>query len=274
LVIGGSSGIGFAVASAALASGSKVHITSTNQDKLSTKTKALQSFYPNADVHISGSPVDLSNVELLEKNLQSVLDAAVKETGGPLDHIVFTAGDGLSNTPLAEVTVATALAPFTVRYLGALLVAKLVAKLVAANPGPHVTLTSGSLTHRPRPGFAAAIGVGGAVETLSRALAVDLAPIRVNVIIPGAVRTELLDKLTGGNPDVYKGHTLTKEIGTAAEAAEAYLFCMRSALATGQGFVVDNGGLLAWIPSCTSSALTHVHLNCIHRFQIQGHVLS
>ncbi|KAJ7601589.1 hypothetical protein DFH06DRAFT_1276782 [Mycena polygramma] len=206
LVIGGTSGIGFAVASGALASGSKVHITSSTAAKLSTKIKELQSFYPGA--HVSGSAVDLSNADALEATLQSALDAAVKETGGPLDHI-----------------------PFTVRYLGPLLIAK----LVAAHPGRYlkaahtssITLTSGTLAHRPAPGFIAAIGVIGAVEALSRALAVDLAPIRVNIVIPGA------------------GHTLTKEIGTAAEAAEAYLFCMRSALATGQGFIVDNGGLLA-----------------------------
>ncbi|KAJ6475062.1 hypothetical protein C8R47DRAFT_702496 [Mycena vitilis] len=247
LVIGGTSGIGFAVASGALASGSQVHITSSTAAKLSTKIKELQSFYTGA--HVSGSAVDLSNADALEAGLQSTFDTAVKETGGPFDHIVYTAGEDLARPPLGEMTAASAIQPFTVRYLGPLLIAK----LVAAHPGRYlkaahtssITLTSGTLAHRPAPGFVAAIGVIGAVEALSKALAVDLAPIRVNVVIPGAVKTELLDKLTNGNPDVYKGHTLTKEIGTAAEAAEAYLFCMRSALATGQGFIVDNGGLLA-----------------------------
>ncbi|KAJ7601590.1 hypothetical protein DFH06DRAFT_1261777 [Mycena polygramma] len=247
LVVGGTSGIGFAVASGALASGSKVHITSATAQKLSTKIKELQSFYSN--VHVSGSAIDLSNAEALEAALQSTLDAAVKETGGPLDHIVYTAGDTLIRVSLAETTAMTALAPFTVRYLGPVLIAK----LVAANPGRYlnpkhtssITLTSGTLAHRPVTSVSSSIGVAGAVETFSRALAVEFAPIRVNVVIPGAVRTELLDRLTGGNLDVYKSRTLTKEIGTAAEAAEAYLFCMRSALAAGQGFIADNGGMLA-----------------------------
>ncbi|KAJ7625397.1 hypothetical protein DFH06DRAFT_744657 [Mycena polygramma] len=243
LVMGGSSGIGFAVASGALSSGSKVHITSATAEKLSAKIKELQSFYPGA--HVGGSAVDLSNADALETNLQSLLDAAVKDTGGPLDHIVYTAGDGLGNTPLAEATVTTALAPFTMLYLGPLLIAK----LVAANPGRYlkpkhkssITLTSGILGHRPCPGLSAVIAVGGAVETLGKALAVDLAPIRVNVIIPGTVKTEMLYKMVGENTEAFKSSTLTKELGTPEGAAEAYLFCMRSALATGQGFMIDNG---------------------------------
>ncbi|KAJ6571753.1 hypothetical protein B0H19DRAFT_1023223 [Mycena capillaripes] len=246
LIIGGSSGIGFAVASAALANAAKVSITSATAQKLSVKIAELRSLYP--DAHITGSSADLSSVETLEANLQSVLDAAVKDTGGPLDHIVYTAGEIPTRTPLAEITATTALAPFTVRYLGSLLVAK----LVAANPGRYlspaasssITLTSGTSAHRPRPGVSALIGVAGAVEVLSRALAVDLAPIRVNVIIPGAVKTELLEKMTGGNTDIFKEQSLTGLVGTPEGAAEAYLFVMRSALATGQGFKIENGWLL------------------------------
>ncbi|KAF7365049.1 NAD(P)-binding protein [Mycena venus] len=248
LVIGGSSGLGFAVASGALANGSKVHITSATAEKLSAKITQLRSLYPSA--HVSGSAADLSSTETLETNLQSVLDNAVKETGGPLDHIVYTAGDSLNMTPLAEMTATAALSTFTVRYLGPLLVGK----LVAANPGKYlnpaasssITLTSGIMAHRPRRGIVS-LGAAGAVEVLTRTLAVELAPIRVNVIIPGAVHTELVDKMLGGMPDrltMFKAASLTKEMGTPEGAAEAYLFCMRSALATGQGFTIDNGTLM------------------------------
>ncbi|KAF8172012.1 short chain dehydrogenase [Mycena galopus ATCC 62051] len=249
LIIGGSSGIGFAVASAALSNGSKVHITSTAAEKLSTKITKLQSLYPGA--HVSGSVVDLSDAETLEANLQSILDAAVKETGGALSHIVYTAGEFKNVVPLAEVTAVTALIPFTVRYLGPLLIGK----LVAANPGKYlnpthsssITFTTGVLAHRPQPGMSTRIPVAGAVEVLTRALAVDLAPIRVNVVIPGLVDTELVQGMTGGNKDLLKKFTaasLTKEAGTPEGAAEAYLFCMRSTLATGQGFKIENGALM------------------------------
>ncbi|KAK7025244.1 NAD(P)-binding protein [Favolaschia claudopus] len=246
LVIGGSSGIGFAVASAALANAAKVHITSMSASKLSSKLSALQSLYPNA--HVSGSVTDLSNTETLEGNLQSVLDTAVNETGGALDHIVFTAGDGVALFPLAEASVEKALKPFTVRFLGSLLVGK----LVAANPNKYlksaasssITLTTGIGVRRPSPGAVALAGVGGALEVLGRSLAVDLAPIRVNTVISGQVDTELLQKIIGGRPQVlekFEKGTLTGQIGTPEGAAEVYLFCMRSALATGQSFVIDNG---------------------------------
>ncbi|KAF7346516.1 NAD(P)-binding protein [Mycena sanguinolenta] len=246
LVIGGSSGIGFAVASAALANGSKVHITSVTPQKLAAKIDQLQSLYPGA--RVSGTAADLSNTETLEANMKAVLDDAVKEAGGPLDHIVHSAGDGLNSTPLAEVTIEMALQPFTVRYLGSVVIGK----LVAAHPGKYlkptasssITFTSGIMVHRPR-NFYISLGATGAVESLSTMFAVELAPIRTNVIIPGAVRTELLDRVTKGNPDAYKDASLTKQVGTAAEAAEAYLFCMRSTLATGQGFTIDSGYLLA-----------------------------
>jgi NAD(P)-dependent dehydrogenase (short-subunit alcohol dehydrogenase family) len=127
----------------------------------------------------------------------------------------------------------------------------LVGKLVAANPGKYlkpaasssITLTSGILAHRPRRGVFT-VGAVGALEAVTRGLAVELAPIRVNAIIPGAVRTELVDRLSNGNPDIYKDASLTKEVGSAAGAAEAYLFSMRSTLATGQGFTIDSGYLL------------------------------
>ncbi|KAF8172029.1 hypothetical protein K438DRAFT_1852118 [Mycena galopus ATCC 62051] len=250
LIIGGSSGIGFGVASAALSNGSKVHITSSTAEKLSTKITQLNSFYPNA--HVSGSVADVSNTETLEANLRSMLDGAVKDTGGPLDHIVYTAGDGFNPIPLAEITAATGLTVFTMRYLGPLLVGK----LVAANPGKYlnpahsssITLTSGALVHRLQPGLGTMMPVMGAVEVLTRALAIDLAPIRVNVVIPGLVVTEMVHAVTGAQPeflDVWKAASLTKELGTPQACAEAYLFCMRSALATGQGFAVESGSLLA-----------------------------
>ncbi|KAK6972156.1 NAD(P)-binding protein [Favolaschia claudopus] len=226
LVIGGSSGLGFAVASGALANGCKVHITSVTPEKLSAKIKQLQGLYPNAPCQ---------RQQTLQANLQSTLDAAVKETGGPLDHVAYTAGDSFPRNTLADTTPATALSAFTVRYLGPLLIGK----LVAANPGKYltsaasssITLTSGVLGYRPMKGVSPTIGVVGAVEVLTRGLAVDLAPIRVNVVCPGYVYTELVQGMMGGSEEglaMIKAASLTKEIPTPEAGAETYLFCMRS----------------------------------------------
>ncbi|KAJ7809859.1 hypothetical protein B0H14DRAFT_2864983 [Mycena olivaceomarginata] len=221
LVIGGSDGIGFAVASGALSSGSRVHITSATPEKLATK------------IH----------------EPSGCLDNAIKDTGGPLDHIVYTAGGNLHSTALAETTASTALSSFTVRYLGPLLVGKLVAahpgRYLTSAVGSSITLTSGMGAHRPVKGMN--VAMVGATEVLARNLAVELAPIRANVIVAGPVQSALLEKLVGGKEGVLKvaAGTLTKQVGPPEGIAEAYLFCMRSSLATGQGFIVDNGVSLA-----------------------------
>ncbi|KAK7025243.1 NAD(P)-binding protein [Favolaschia claudopus] len=252
LLVGGSSGLGFATASAALSNKSKVHITSTTPEKLATKIGELQSLYSGA--HVSGSVANLANADTLEESLQSVLEAAVKELGGIIDHIVWTAGDERTLVPLAQMTAVSAMNSFTLRYVGPLLVGKLIAansgKYVKTAASSSITLTSGIMAHRPRKGIVA--GTAGAVEAIMRSLAVELAPIRVNAVIPGAVMTELLQRMFAGNPALaesmegaFKTASLTQEVGTPEAAAEAYLFCMRSALATGQSFVIDNGYLMS-----------------------------
>ncbi|KAJ7793524.1 hypothetical protein B0H13DRAFT_2171897 [Mycena leptocephala] len=221
LVIGGSDGIGFAVASGALSSGSRVHITSATPEKLTIKIQLLRSLYPGL-AHVSGSTVDPSNTETLEANLQTVLDNAIKTPLVRWDHIVYTAGGNLHSTAMAETTASTALTPR--RYL-------------TSAVGFSITLTSGMWAHRPMKGIN--VAMVGATEVLTRTLAVELAPIRVNVIIAGPVQSDLLEKLAG------RGGTLTKQVSPPEGIAEAYLFCMRSSLATGQGFIVDNGVSLA-----------------------------
>ena len=126
-----------------------------------------------------------------------------------------------------------------------------IVKLVAANPNVYlatarkssITLTSGIPTRRPRLGISSVVGVVGALETAARALAMELAPIRVNVIVLGSIRTELTERLGGELLEVWSQRTLGKEIGTPEEAAEAYLLSMRSGFVTGQDIVVDGGAV-------------------------------
>ena len=63
-------------------------------------------------------------------------------------------------------------------------------------PGGSITLTNGVAGLRPRKGWTLAASICGAMEALTRALAVELAPIRVNAVCPGVVRTELWSEMT------------------------------------------------------------------------------
>ncbi|KAI8295261.1 Short-chain dehydrogenase/reductase ATR9 [Colletotrichum sp. SAR 10_98] len=243
LILGGSAGIGKGVASAALAAGAKVFLSSSNPSKISATVTEFQSTYPDANV--SGIAADLAQVDTIEANLEKVLKTAVAELGGPLEHITYTAGDAFDFEPLSAVTAANAYASWTVRYLGPLLVGK----LVTVNPGMYlkaassssITLTSGIHGSKPFPGLSKSIGWCGAVETFTRALAVDLAPIRVNNVSPGAVRTPMLEKLPDEAVAGFVQNQLIREVGTVQQTAEAYLFSMRCSFATGQQFVIDGG---------------------------------
>lgn len=243
LIIGGTAGIGKGVASAALAAGAKVFLSSSNPSKISAVVVEFQSMYSGASV--SGTAADLSNVDTIEANLEKVLKTAVTELGGPLDHIVYTAGDSFDFEPLSSVTAANAYSSWTVRYLGPLLVGK----LVNVNSGVYlktatsssITLTSGIHGTKPFPGLSKSIAWCGAVECLTKALAVDIAPIRVNVISPGAILTPMLEKLGEEAIAGFAKQQLVKDVGKVHEIAEAYLLSMRCSFATGQQFTIDGG---------------------------------
>ena len=66
-----------------------------------------------------------------------------------------------------------------------------VARSASINPGGSLTLVSGFLSIRPRPGSAIVGAANGALEALTRSLAIDLAPVRVNAVSPGIIDTPI-----------------------------------------------------------------------------------
>lgn len=109
-------------------------------------------------------------------------------------------------------------------------------------------LTSGTAGRRPPPGFAIGAGICGAMEATARALAVELAPVRVNVVTPGFVDTGLWSNV----PEAARARMFADaaarlpvgRIGTAGDVAEHYLAFLRGDYVTGQSIVVDGGGVL------------------------------
>ena len=86
------------------------------------------------------------------------------------------------------------------------------------------------------------------MDALTRALAVELAPVRVNAVSPGFVRTPLWGPIPEAEREALfreaGGKLLTKRVGEAAEIAEAYCYLMENTFTTGQTLVVDGGGVL------------------------------
>ncbi len=84
--------------------------------------------------------------------------------------------------------------------------------------------------------------MAGGIEHLARALAVDLAPVRVNAVCPGPILTDLLKRAPADRLRRFIGPDQPlPRAGTPEEVAEAYLYLMRGGYTTGQVMLVDGG---------------------------------
>lgn len=245
LVIGGTSGIGFAVAEASLASGARVTVSSSNPSRVDSAIQRLRSSFPGSTV--AGHACDLSK-PTVEEDLEALFAKV-----GTVDHIVFTAGDRLATMPVSDITYDVLLAAGQVRFFAALLAAKVGSRHLSRPAGPFssITLTTGAVSQRPRPGWSAVAGFGGGLHAMTRNLALDLKPVRVNLVSPGAVETELWDSYMGGDPKerqaLFDSVVKTAPTGRVAkpeDVAEAYLFLMKDPSVTGTVVDSNSGSLL------------------------------
>jgi NAD(P)-dependent dehydrogenase (short-subunit alcohol dehydrogenase family) len=229
VVLGGSSGIGLATAQAAAREGGSVVIASSRRERIDG---ALQSL-PGAEGHAA----DLTDEAAIR---------ALFATIGGFDHLVFTAGEALQLGRLPETDTGTARRFFDLRYWGAFMAAKHGSGQIS--PGGSITFTSGLAGRRPHSGWALGASICAAMEGLTRALAVELAPIRVNIVCPGLVKTPLWAGMTEAEREALyrqaEERLLAGHVGESEEIAEAYLYLMRQTYGTGQVLVVDGGGAL------------------------------
>ncbi len=230
IVLGGSSGIGLATAQASARDGANVVIASSRKDRIEA---ALATLPTGSDGHVA---------DLADENAIRTLFARL----GAFDHLVFTAGETLQLGPIATTDLDTARRFFTLRYWGAYCAAKFGSGSIRA--GGSIVFTSGIAGQRPHPGWSLGASICAAMEGLTRALAVELAPIRVNIVSPGVVRTPLWGNMTDADRDALYQQMAdklpVKHVGDAEEIAQAYLYLMRQSYSTGQVLVVDGGAVL------------------------------
>jgi NAD(P)-dependent dehydrogenase (short-subunit alcohol dehydrogenase family) len=230
VVLGGTSGIGLATARAAAQRGAEVTVTSRSAERAGRAAREI-------DEKARGEGVDLAS----EHETRALFDRV-----GAFDHLVYTAGDALVLSAVGALDLAAARKAFELRFFGALAAAKHGAARI--RPGGSVVLTHGIAGARPSAGWSVGASVCGAVDSLTRALAVELAPLRVNAVSPGFVRTPLWDPIPEPEREALfrdKGkQLLTGRVGEAREIAEAYCFLMENPFATGQTVIVDGGGVL------------------------------
>ncbi len=226
VVLGGSSGIGLATAQAAARERASVVIASSRKTRVDQALATLPA-------STEGQVVDLTDADAMQKLFARL---------GSFDHLVFTAGKTLQLGSLASMDVGAARRAFELRYWGAYLAAKYGSGNIRA--GGSIVFTSGTAGRRPRTGWTLVASVCAAMEGLTRALAVELAPIRVNIVVKTALWAEMAE---ADRETLYRRTAEKLPVGHAGEAeeiAEAYLYLMRQTYGTGQVVVVDGGAML------------------------------
>ena len=243
LVFGGSSGIGYSVAEASLEFGASVIISSSQKSRVDDAIDRLLKTYPSAGGRISGYACDLSSPSL-EANILHLYT----QCGSKLDHIVFTAGEKLAVMPIEDATLENIQKAGMVRFFAPLLVAKHAKKYLNAGPASSITLTTGAVSEKPLPHWSVVASYATGLHGMTRNLALDLAPIRVNLISPGAVLTPLWDSMKPDEKQSFmegiKKTCTTGEIGRPEDVAESYLYVMRDRNCTGSVIDTNGGGLL------------------------------
>jgi len=231
VILGGTSGIGLATARLAAQHDAEVIVASRNP----ASVERAQSRLPAG---AQGVVTDLTDAGAV---------AAFFDKVGDFDHFVYTAGEPLTLMRLDELDLNAARDFFTLRYFGAL--AAVSAAVAHLRPGGSVVLTTGIAAERPGPGWTVAASICGAVNSMVRAMAVELAPLRVNAVSPGVVRSPLWSAMSEQDREALYAQTAASiplaRVGEVDDIAEAYLFLMRQRFATGTIVTVDGGTVLA-----------------------------
>jgi NAD(P)-dependent dehydrogenase (short-subunit alcohol dehydrogenase family) len=224
LVVGRGSGIARAVTLLARSEGARVVVAGRDKTRL---TDAYD------DPGISAEVVDITDDASI---------AALAGRLGPVDHVVSTAS-ARARGKLADLQRENLRLSFDTKVIGPTMLAKYLAEQI--NPGGSFVLFSGVHAFKLKVGY---LGVGitnGAVDFLTRWLAVELAPIRVNAISPGVIDTGAWDSLGAEGKRDYFEHISSsnpaRRIGTSDDIAGAVLFAITNSFLTGVTLKVDGG---------------------------------
>jgi NAD(P)-dependent dehydrogenase (short-subunit alcohol dehydrogenase family) len=225
VVVGGSSGIGFSTAELAKREGAEIIIASRNADRLNAAAEKLGAKAIVADV-------------TSDKSIEDLFRAC-----GSVDHVVVTAAQ-LRSGPFKTVAMEDVRATMEGKFWGAWRVAR----SAEIRPGGSLTLISGYLSIRPRANSAIVGAANGAIESLARSLALELAPVRVNAVSPGIIDTPIRAAM----PEAARLDMLAKtaaalpvgRVGLGEDIARQILAFMTIGFATGSIVYIDGGALI------------------------------
>jgi NAD(P)-dependent dehydrogenase (short-subunit alcohol dehydrogenase family) len=214
VVIGGTSGIGKAVAHALKARPGIVHIASRS------------------------TGLDITSEASIEQYFNGI---------GPIDHLVITAGSSAPGGSITDISIEQARDAFNTKYWGSMSVAKHAVKQI--RPGGSITFTSGFLSRRVVLGTFVKTAMNAAIEASAKGMAKTLSPIRVNVISPGLTDTAAYRGMDNDARQSMMANAASslpaRKVGTAADLASGYLFVIDNTFVTGSIIDIDGGALIS-----------------------------
>lgn len=223
VVIGRSSGIARSVVESATAAGAQVIVAGRDPQSLAQD-------YAGA---LRAERVDVTD------------DASIAEFAerlGAIDHLVTTAS-ARARGLLGQLDRAAVLTSLDTKVLGPMMLAKHLAPGLARDGS--FTLFSGVAAFKPAVGYLGVAVTNGAADFLTRCLALELAPIRVNAISPGVIDTGAWDAMGEEGKreyfDHFRTHNPARRIGAPQDVADAVLFAMTNPFLTGATLQVDGG---------------------------------
>jgi NAD(P)-dependent dehydrogenase (short-subunit alcohol dehydrogenase family) len=230
LVAGGSSGMGLALAKRLLDEKAEVTIVGRSQERLEQAREHLG--------NASGLRTIAADITV-EDEVKRVFGAI-----GEIDHIASTAADvSGAYALLPDIEISTARRVLDSKVIAPLLLAKHGA--VHVRQGGSITFTSGIAAYRPAAKGSVVAAINGAIESLVYALAVELAPIRVNAVSPGWVDTPIWEQVAGAGKatmlDAMAKRLPVGRIGRAEDIAQAIRSVMRNGFIAGTVIHVDGG---------------------------------
>lgn len=222
IVIGGSAGIGKAAATRALDAGARVVIAGRTETRLEEVASELGG-------QIETAVLDARDTRGMEHIIGDL---------APFDHLVFTAAQ-VQPSAFLEVDLESAKEAFDVKFWGQFAAVQHSAAHIVE--GGSITLISGLAAHQPIGGMSVIGAINGATEALTRSLAVELSPVRVNAVCPGLIDTH---GLSAERREELAGNLPGRLVGEADHVAHAVMFLIENPFTTGSILYVDGGNRL------------------------------
>ena len=225
VITGGGTGIGLASAKLAAARGASVVLMGRRESKLLGAVEAI-------GAAASHRVLDVTDGDAVTRAFKEI---------GPFDHLV-TCAAGITIGPFTELPETALREFFEVKFWGQ--VRAIRAALPSLARDGSIVAVSGFLYRKPSAGYSAFAAVNGAIEALVKVLAIELAPIRINALVPGQVDTlrEIIgDEANRGRVAGAAATLPVGRIGTPEDVAHAALFLVENRFMTGAALDVDGG---------------------------------